>query len=321
KSGPPAKNRSGWCRKILPPSLAPFAGSPARNSKRQASSNSRTGRPPKTISRPEDMHTFHLPTPVFVRMKLIATLLLSITCLTSTMSQPYPTPRPIRVIQLRGTGFERGQQHGEQLRQEIAEVMGRWRTELEQIFEQPAPDFIADFLKTTQYAEAIQAYTPDLWEEVRGIAEGSGQPFEDVLAFQLLDEYWILADSLHFAAEKHHCSSLGVPARDGSPTHLAQNMDLNNWMDGFQVVMRIRQHDKVPGQLILTCAGLIGLTGMNHRGVGVCVNTLMPLRADTDGLPVAFMVRGLLACDSPEDALSFIQQTPHASGQNYILGL
>ncbi len=45
---------------------------------------------------------------------------------------------------------------------------------------------------------------------------------------------------------------------------------------------------------MLTAAGMIGLTGVNAAGVGVCVNTLAMLRHSDDGLPVAFVMRGVL---------------------------
>ena len=46
----------------------------------------------------------------------------------------------------------------------------------------------------------------------------------------------------------------------------------------------------------------------------------MQLSASTDGLPVAFMIRGLLVQQKGSDALLFLKATKHASGQNYILG-
>jgi hypothetical protein len=91
-------------------------------------------------------------------------------------------------------------------------------------------------------------------------------------------------------------------------------------MDGYQVILHVKQNSNTPEQYILTCAGLIALTGINKNGIGVCVNTLMQLNASTDGLPVAFMIRGLLAQQKGSVALLFLKATKHASGQNYILG-
>jgi len=50
-------------------------------------------------------------------------------------------------------------------------------------------------------------------------------------------------------------------------------------------------------------------------------NTLLELKASTDGLPVAFVIRGILAKKTGKEALEFLQTVKHASGQNYILGV
>jgi isopenicillin-N N-acyltransferase like protein len=60
---------------------------------------------------------------------------------------------------------------------------------------------------------------------------------------------------------------------------------------------------------------------MNETGIGACMNTLMQLKANTTGLPVAFIVRRILSSTDKDDLLNFIQNVPHASGQNYIIGI
>src|SRR5438034_663001 len=74
---------------------------------------------------------------------------------------------------------------------------------------------------------------------------------------------------------------------------LAQNMDLPEVMDGGQTILRSTAPDGTR-TVVLTAAGMIGLTGCSSAGVGVCVNTLSMLNHSPDGLPVAFVVRGLL---------------------------
>lgn len=107
---------------------------------------------------------------------------------------------------------------------------------------------------------------------------------------------------------------------NGRPAYVSQNMDLDAWMDGYQIVLHIQRHGDTPEQYILSCAGLIALNGINENGIGVCVNTLMQLQADGKGLPVAFLVRGLLKRKSNKAVLQFLQKTKHASGQNYLIG-
>jgi predicted choloylglycine hydrolase len=98
-------------------------------------------------------------------------------------------------------------------------------------------------------------------------------------------------------------------------------MDVENYMNGYQTLLHVRGTKTEPEQYLLTCAGLIVTTGMNEKGIGVCANTLMELQASEDGLPVAFVVRGILSKQNRDDALSFMKTVKHASGQNYIVGI
>ena len=137
-----------------------------------------------------------------------------------------------------------------------------------------------------------------------------------MLAFQLVDEYW--ANGGAIAGD--HCSGLGIAGEGDRPTYVAQNMDLEGFRDGFQVVLHVKHPDSGLESFVFTCPGLVAMNGMNSRSVGVCVNTLLQLRPRRSGLPVAFVVRGLLERTTVEEAIGFLRDVEHASGQNYILG-
>ncbi|HRI61996.1 MAG TPA: C45 family autoproteolytic acyltransferase/hydrolase, partial [Saprospiraceae bacterium] len=231
--------------------------------------------------------------------------------------QAQSTRPPIREVYLSGSGYALGLQHGRQLKTPIGEVVKKWKTNVESQLNKPADTVVKEFFDYARFDEAIKKWTPELYEEVRGIADGSGQSFHDIMVHNLLDEFWVWQD----ANEKHHCSGMGVPARDGAPAYIAQNMDLEGYTDGYQVLLRLAKTDKSPEQLILTYPGCIALNGLNEAGIGACMNTLMQLKGAPTGLPVAFIVRGILGKTDKADVLNFIQTVPHASGQNYILGI
>lgn len=254
-------------------------------------------------------------------MKQILFLLMLQLVFSCSISQTASSKRELKLISVSGDGYQRGYQHGRQLKKEIAEVMVLWKKNLESSMKMPADSFLNKFFSNTDFTPAIKKHTPDVWEEVRGIADGAEQPFKDMLAFQLVDEYWVFQDQLNRDTTLHHCSDIAIPARNGQPAYVSQNMDLQAWMDGYQIVLHIQPHKNTPEQYLLSCTGLVALTGINEHGIGVCVNTLMQLRASNDGLPVAFMIRGLLEKKKGTDALSFLQNTKHASGQNYFLGV
>ena len=246
-------------------------------------------------------------------MKKICLLLFLLTFL----SYGQQTTRELKMITLSGSGYELGLQHGEQLKEEIGDIISAWKENTSNALGKDADLVLEEFFEYADFDEAIKKWTPDLYEEVKGIADGSEQNFNDVLVLNLLDEFWVYLDNLY----NHHCSSLGVPARNGNPGYISQNMDLENYTDGFQVLMRLKSNENQPEQLILTHPGLIALNGLNEAGIGVCVNTIMQLNASATGLPVAFIIRRIINTTDKEDLLSFIQTVNHASGQNYILGI
>jgi hypothetical protein len=93
-------------------------------------------------------------------------------------------------------------------------------------------------------------------------------------------------------------------------------MDIPNIHDGTQAVLRIEPDDS-PAALVFTHAGMIGLTGCNEDGLAVVVNNLDMLPASRTGLPVAFVLRGILARRTLANAVDFVRQIAHATGQHY----
>jgi len=224
------------------------------------------------------------------------------------------------VIELKGSAYNRGYIHGKQLKTEIGEVYRKWKDNIGSMTRDDPEKVLVDFLQETNFEPITKKYNPEILEELKGISDGSGQTYDDVFAFQLVDEFWVYLDK-KFNASNHHCSSIGVPARDGLDAYIAQNMDLENYMNGYQVLLHIAATDREPEQYIVTCAGMIALNGMNDQGIGVCLNTIMELQASPDGMPVAFIIRTLLKKHNGADALNFLQSVKHASGQNFILGV
>lgn len=63
--------------------------------------------------------------------------------------------------------------------------------------------------------------------------------------------------------------------------------------------------------MFLTIPGHLGITGMNNRAVSINCNTLMQLDYGKTGLPVTFVVRGVVGKDTQEEALAFLKEIRH----------
>jgi isopenicillin-N N-acyltransferase like protein len=218
------------------------------------------------------------------------------------------------VVTCTGSPAERGEQHGEALRGLIAEGLGRWAESIASTHGVAPDTYIAGFEEGTDFLPAIRRWTPGLLDEIEGIARGSAQPWQWIYAYNLLDEEWTWARDQK-AGTAPGCTVAGFAPEDGT-TLLAQTMDIPSVHDGTQAVLRSEPEDR-PAALIFTPAGMIGLTGCNEEGLAVVVNNLDMLPASRTGLPVAFVMRGVLERRSLADAVDFVSQVAHATGQHY----
>mgnify|MGYP001094169100 CR=1 FL=1 len=230
------------------------------------------------------------------------------------------------IIELSGSPRERGRAYGEAGKTQIAAVIECWRADLGNFAQNSATataidsnEYLNKFFSQTDYLSAIKQWAPDLLEEVKGIAEGAEQTFENILGLQLMDEEWAfgLRRSLNKPTTK--CTAFGIPEQAHGVSYAGQNMDIPSWAEGKQVLLRVTPTEQSPEMLIFSIAGNIGLNGLNSKGLGVTCNTLAQLNGSTAGLPVAFIVRSVLEKHSIDQAERFLRSIPHASGQNYIL--
>ena len=217
------------------------------------------------------------------------------------------------VIDLRGDARSRGRIHGEAARGLIARHIDGWRLASEKQTGLPYAEIIRRLLGGTHFQDAARKWTPHLWTEIEGIAEGAGQSFEDVLILNLTDEQW------WFFAEKKAEACTSFAYRDASgAVWSGQNLDITGWMDGLQVVLRYRLPDG-GGAVVATLAGTIGMTGINSHGVSICCNTLLQLPPSAGGLPCLMAIRGFLDQPSLAAGEAFLQRIEHASGLHYLI--
>jgi len=222
----------------------------------------------------------------------------------------------LRYLDLHGTPYERGYAHGELLRADIHAVIDLLKEDIAAYTGLEADTFIHRFLGGTDYVSAMRQWTPELLEEIQGIAAGSGMDEASILMHQLGDEFFFNAERFSV----HKCSSIGVDRHEKGPAIAAQNMDIPVYFHGFQTVMRIREEESGRDMMLLTIPGHLGITGMNANGVSINCNILIQLKSALGGLPVTAMVRGVVARETHEEALAFVHTVDHASGQNYLIG-
>jgi isopenicillin-N N-acyltransferase-like protein len=217
------------------------------------------------------------------------------------------------IIDLNGDARCRGRAHGEAARELIARHIEGWRLASERQTGLPHAEVARRMRAGTRFEDAARQWTPHLWEEIAGIAEGAGQVFEDVLVLNLTDEQW------WFFAEKKAEACTSFAYRDEErAVWSGQNLDITGWMDGLQLVLRYGL-DGGGSAVVATLAGTIGMTGINSHGISICCNTLLQLPPSAGGLPCLLAIRGFLDQPSLAAGEAFLRRIQHASGLHYLI--
>lgn len=209
------------------------------------------------------------------------------------------------VLNLQGTPYEMGYQHGYLLKELVAQNIDRF------IDQKILPG--QNLAPIKQFLEAIPSLLPHIpetiIEELKGLADGAGIAYEKILLLNLFPEMF-------------HCSGLtvsGQASKNGELYHVrVLDYGVGQNLQDTAVLMIIKPEGKIPF-VNVTYAGFIGcITGMNAeqialgeiggRGYG-----------QWNGLPMAFLLRIILenarTLDQVKDLLS---QTPRTCEYYYL---
>ena len=209
------------------------------------------------------------------------------------------------------SAFERGVQHGEQAREQIAATVGTYQ----QIFR----DFVRiDWAEAKRigesYAAQIDRYDPDYAEEIRGVAAGSGLEHGEILALNARSE---IALSARLVDGCTSFAAFGAATRDASVI-LCQNWDWRPSVRDAIVVLQIEQPGK-PSLTMLTEAGIIGKLGFNSAGLGVCLNAIVTDRLEPGGTPLHVVLRAILDSRTLSDAVGAVARANIACSANFLV--
>jgi len=213
-----------------------------------------------------------------------------------------------REIEVAGLPREMGRQIGEAAGDEIRGFCASALSQVNKFVRVSRSTADGVVAKALQSAER---YSPDMVEELRGIAEGARVSVEDIMLLQVRNQLQPESDA--------GCTSLALAADGPRRTNglVAQNWDNDPDLQPFTVVLTRRPVGK-PALMTITQAGLIAYIGFNGAGIGVCLNTL-PAPARTIGVPHYFTVRGIYEADSLEGAVQAVRRADRAIPANIML--
>src|SRR4051794_20387870 len=160
---------------------------------------------------------------------------------------------------------ERGRQYGEAAREQIERSIAYYA----ESFERSACLSWERVLEHVPlWSPQIDAYLPDILEEVGGIAEGANRRVEEILALNGRGE---LSAANPFADDAEEgCSSFAIMPEAAGDGHVycGQNWDWREQTTDTVVVLRIEQPPR-PTIVMLTEAGQVGRQGANSAGIAL----------------------------------------------------
>lgn len=223
------------------------------------------------------------------------------------------------IVTVRGGARDRGAQYGEQ----AATRVHRTRDAYAEVYAHYATwdwDRVRD--EAQAFVAPIESFHPASLEEMRGIADGSGLEFADVLAMNLRTEILFAAKVRATGAQLPpvlECTSFSAVSDDGTRL-FGQNWD---WLtfSADTVVLVEATPDDGPSFMTVVEAGLLAKFGMNSSGLVIATNALVSA-TDTGapGVPYHVMLRALLDCRTPTAAATLLQSVPRSSSANYLIG-
>jgi isopenicillin-N N-acyltransferase-like protein len=206
---------------------------------------------------------------------------------------------------------ERGQQYGEQARDQIAVSIEFYKREFEL---KSGLGWGEIRRRAPKWVPIIEEYHPEALEEARGIADGSGFDFEEILALNGRGE---LRVGDPFGGEG--CTTFALTQGGSGDGHVycGQNWDWRVGTKESVVMLHVKQAPK-PAIVMQVEAGQIGRHGANSAGIGLGANGLAAPFGFTAGVPSPFIRRRILDSHTMHDALAAVMEARQSVCANLV---
>ena len=223
-------------------------------------------------------------------------------------------PKSIPVISVAGNHRQVGQQIGEHMKLQIQRMVARLRDNLP-----PGVAWKDMLLKGELCLAHSRAAYPMFVEELGGIAEASGLPFEEIF-LAVCEELWEPA-AWHTGTPtlSRGCTDLaarGQATVDGA-TLVAHNNDLPAEVEDNLVIIKVRARNE-PEFLAVSTGGLGFSAGFNAAGISMTGNA-MSCSDIRPGVPRMLIARAILAAKRLGEAMDACLLPLRASNYNNVI--
>jgi hypothetical protein len=221
----------------------------------------------------------------------------------------------VAYVRAHGDPFEAGHQHGAARAEALHAFLDDDLTRLNRLLPEPVT-LAALRPRLAAYGAEIDAATPDLAEELRGLAAGAGLDHEQALLLQLRREIMGYSRIPTMGDCTTYARSAG--GRPGTAV-LAQTVDLNGDLDDQIAVLDVARPGSGRRSLVLSFGGLLGYLGVNSDGLAIGLNLVLGGQW-RPGLPPYLAIRHLLdTASGVHEALAILRKLKLASSRSLTL--
>jgi isopenicillin-N N-acyltransferase-like protein len=219
---------------------------------------------------------------------------------------------PLTVI--KGKPHERGRQYGEHFADAIANF-------LEKEIVKPFSASVKrdDMLRyAAQCSKLIKDYSPEIFDELDGMAEGAKLKLEEVVAVTLHEEFYHQGK----LPKADHCTAIaaGPPDTDDKFTYVGQTWD---WFMSLYGVSQMLLWQRTEGPSLLTYAypGLWVGAGMNSEGLAFCWTSTpsLDITGPRVGIPSYVLIAQMLYQKKLKDAIEEVRRAKQAGWFTIVL--
>lgn len=220
------------------------------------------------------------------------------------------------LLNLSGTPYEQGVQHGIQLRDQIRHNLALYYERFEREVSLSRLDVT---LRAMRYGAELGRLHPAYMEGMLGIADGGGFHLTDIVMLNV--RYEILYHQFSSDGSADGCTTFAVEPSIMADRHLylGQNWD---WFPQIACALVRTRDDDGLMTLVFTEAGIFGgKVGLNSAGVGLAINGLNSIGDDWARLALPFHVRcyDILRRHTFADAVAVVTDSPRACSANFLI--
>ncbi len=225
---------------------------------------------------------------------------------------------PIRLVKIRGTPYEMGQQLGKQAADLIRHPV---LTYFDLFSQQITPQEKGAFIK--KYEDIIERHAPDFVSEIRGIAKGANLDYDTALFLQVAWDFLVgylpvevrtkVGADMNIDSISTSCTAFVAAGKATADRKAiaAQNSDASSMLYDGCIAVAAEPRDGYKFLGLSDAAGSACVIGFNEKGLGLMGSGIRQYKEANFGFPVMLAYRIILEkCSNVDDTIDTMKEFP-----------